>query len=111
MKFPLTAIVSILHRLSGVLLFLCIPFLLHYLSASLASQASYVAVQECFGSPTSKLIIFILVSGLLYHLVAGVRHLLMDLGIGETASGGRKGAWGVMVITGILVLLAGISIW
>ena len=55
--------------------------------------------------------LWLVVSALLYHWVAGVRHLLMDIGVGETLRGGRFGAMAVAAISAVLIALAGVWIW
>jgi len=110
-KFPLPAIASILHRISGFVLFLIIPFLLVSLQASLASPEKFFNLQLCLSHPLIKLITFGILASLLYHLVAGIRHLLMDAGIGETKRGGKVGAGLVMVISVVLILIAGVLVW
>ena len=62
-------------------------------------------------SPLAKLIVWGLVSALLYHLAAGVRHLIMDAGIGETLEGGKLGSKIVLAVSVVLILLAGVWIW
>ncbi len=109
--FPLPAITSILHRASGVLLFVAVGFLLYGLHLSLSGEEGFAAVQGLMQSFLAKLIVWGILSSLLYHLVAGVRHLLMDLGIGETLEGGRTGSKLVIVISIILILLAGVWVW
>ena len=110
-KFPITAIVSILHRLSGLLLFILIPFLLWGLNLSLSSQQDFDALYFRLTTPWSKFIIWLLLSAFIYHFVAGIRHLIMDAGIGEGLKSGRLGAILVLVISVILTLLAGIWLW
>ena len=91
-KLPITAYTSILHRISGVILFVGIAVLLFGLDKSLASEEGFAQVKECLTSPLAKFVIWGLLSALLYHLVAGVRHLIMDMGIGETLEGGKLGS-------------------
>jgi succinate dehydrogenase / fumarate reductase cytochrome b subunit len=67
-------------------------------------------VKACLTSPLAKLVTWGL-SALLYHLVAGVRHLIMDMGIGETLEGGKLGSKIVIVISVVLIVLAGVWIW
>jgi succinate dehydrogenase / fumarate reductase, cytochrome b subunit len=110
-KFPLTAIVSILHRISGFALFLAVPLVLVMLQSSLASPEAFFELQVCLSHPFVKLITFGIIAGLLYHLVAGIRHLLMDAGIGESKCGGRVGAGLVVVISIVLILIAGVLLW
>lgn len=110
-KYPVTAIISVLHRISGVLVFLLIPLLLYLLATSLASPDQFDNVIDTLSNPFMKLIIWVSVSALLYHLVAGVRHLIMDLGWGEDLKSARTSAWAVAVIAAILTLLTGIWLW
>lgn len=110
-RFPLTAIVSILHRMSGVLVFLFIPVLLWMLGKSTFSEEGFLALQACFSSPVSKFIAWVVVSGLVYHFVAGVRHLVMDMGFGEEKHSGLIGAKVVLIISAILAIVVGVWIW
>ncbi len=110
-RFPITAITSILHRLSGVVLFLLIPLMLWMLQMSLASPWTYIKLTDILSSPFVKLVVFGLLGSLIYHLVAGVRHLFMDVHIGDSKQGGRLGAQAVMVISFILIALVGVWLW
>ena len=110
-KLPITAYTSILHRVSGVILFLGIIVMLFALDKSLASEEGFAEVKACLTSPLAKLIVWGLLSALLYHLVAGVRHLIMDMGVGESLEGGKTGAMLVIVFTVIAVALAGVWVW
>jgi succinate dehydrogenase / fumarate reductase cytochrome b subunit len=111
MKMPSTAIVSILHRASGFILFFFIPLFLWGLQQSLASEAKFNNIQHLFNNGFLKFVVWFFVSGLLYHLVAGIRHLLMDLGIGESHKGGRMGATLVLIISAILIVGLGVWLW
>lgn len=108
---PITAYASILHRISGVFLFIGVAALIWLLDSSLASEEGFNAIQECLQAPLTKLIIWVVLSGLIYHAVAGVKHLIMDLGIGETLEGGIMGAKLVFVISAVLIALAGVWVW
>ena len=88
-QYPLTAIISILHRLSGVFVFLLIPFLLWMLDVALGSSIGFQYVQTTVTNPIIKLILWLILVALWYHLVAGIRHLLMDIGIGESLKSAR----------------------
>lgn len=110
-KLPITSYSSILHRISGVLIFLMIPLLLSMLDRSLESPESFAALQADLDGGFTKFLAWVVLSALLYHIVAGVRHLIMDMGIGETLEGGQRGAWATLVISAILILLAGVWIW
>lgn len=110
-KFPVTAIASITHRISGVALFLALPFMLWALDRSLASPEGFSEVQGILATPLASLITWAILAALLFHLVAGFRHLLMDMGIGESYEGGRRGAFTVFAVSIVLIVLAGVWVW
>ncbi|MGY0219211.1 succinate dehydrogenase, cytochrome b556 subunit [Endozoicomonadaceae bacterium StTr2] len=110
-RLPLPAYTSILHRVSGVILFVGIGFLLYGLDLSLDSPEGFAALQECMAHPVAKFITWGLVSALLYHFVAGIKHLLMDIGIGEEKESGKTGAMMTLAISVVLIVLAGVWIW
>jgi len=110
-KLPITAITSILHRISGIILFVGLAFMLYALSKSLGSEEGFADVKASLTSPLAKFIAWGLLSSLLYHLVAGVRHLIMDTGVGETLEGGKLGSKIVIAISVVLIVLAGVWIW
>ena len=101
------AIASVLHRISGVVLFLFIPLLLCTLGKSLASPDGFQQVHDMLTSPIPITFLFITLAALLYHLFAGIRHLLMDMGYGESLKGGRITAYLVMAVTIIMLLIIG----
>ena len=110
-KLPVTAYVSILHRISGVFLFAGMAVLLWLLDSSLASEDGFAAVKQSITNPLCQFVLWAVIAGLAYHTVAGVRHLLMDCGLGESLKGGRTGAVLVLVLALILIVLAGVWIW
>lgn len=110
-KLPITAYTSILHRASGVILFVGLAIMLYALDKSLASEEGFAQVKACMTSPVAKLVIWGLLSALLYHLVAGVRHLIMDMGVGETLEGGKLGSQIVLAVSAVVIVLAGVWIW
>jgi succinate dehydrogenase / fumarate reductase cytochrome b subunit len=111
-KLPITAYASILHRISGAILFFGIVVLLWGLDKSLASEQGFAEVKECLSGGFAKLVVWGLLSALIYHLLAGIRHLLMDLGMaGHTLEAGKLGSKAVLVIAAVLILLAGVWIW
>ncbi len=85
--------------------------LLYALDLSLASEEGFEQVKACLTSPLAKLVIWGLLSALLYHLVAGIRHLIMDMGIGETLEGGKLGSKIVIAVAAVLIVLAGVWVW
>ncbi|MDP2284140.1 MAG: succinate dehydrogenase, cytochrome b556 subunit [Pseudohongiella sp.] len=111
LRLPLPAITSILHRISGVIIFGGVFVLLWLLSSSLKSEAGFLDVQAWLAMPLVKFVVWAILAGLLYHLIAGVKHLVMDLGIGETLEGANTGAKLVVVVSVIAMLLAGVWLW
>lgn len=111
MRLPITAWASITHRASGVFLFAGMAVLLWALDASLASPESFVELQQSLSHPLLKLVLWAVVSGLIYHSLAGIKHLVMDMGIGETMAGGIRGVRIVVSLSIVLIILAGIWIW
>jgi succinate dehydrogenase / fumarate reductase cytochrome b subunit len=110
-KLPVTAYTSILHRISGVILFVSLAIMLYALDKSLDSEEGFGQVKACLTSPLAKLVIWGILSALLYHLVAGVRHLIMDMGIGDTLEGGKLGSKIVIAVSVVVIVLAGVWIW
>ena len=68
-------------------------------------------LQECLTNPLSKFVMWAIISGLIYHSVAGIKHLVMDMGIGETMEGGVRGVQIVIVVSVVLIAYAGFWIW
>lgn len=110
-KQPLTAIASILHRLSGIVIFLLMPFMLYTLHQSLLSPEHFLKTQACFECGIMKLLTWAFLSALLYHALAGVRHLLMDLGIGESPETGKKSAYLVLILAIVGIFGLGVYLW
>ena len=108
---PVTGYVSILHRMSGVVMLAGVLGLIWLLDATLSSAEGFASVQRCFASMGAKIVIWGILSALAYHLVAGIRHLIMDMGVGETLEGGRLGAKLVLVIAAVLILGLGVWLW
>ncbi len=110
-KLPLTAYVSILHRASGLALVVGVGILLWMLDLSLASEEGFASVKGIFDSFICKAIVWLVLVALIYHSVAGVKHLIMDVGIGETMEGGITGSKAVIVISIVLSVIVGAWIW
>lgn len=110
-KLPVTAYASILHRMSGILLFAGMAFLLWMLDSSLDSQESFAAVRDMSSNPICKFVLFTVLAGLSYHMVMGIRHLIMDCGVGESLKGGQSGAKIAFVIAFASIALIGVWVW
>ena len=110
-KLPLPAITSITHRISGIAIFAGMAFLIWGLGMSLESEESFNHLKECLDGFFPKLILWAILAGFIYHLVAGIRHLLMDFGYFETLEGANLLAKVVIGVSAVLILLAGIWVW
>jgi succinate dehydrogenase / fumarate reductase cytochrome b subunit len=108
--FPLPAIVSILHRISGVVLFLLIPLALWALNVSL-TQDGFDTLKIWMQTVYVKIFFWLMLIPFCYHLVAGIRHLLTDIHIGSSLKAARMGAKIVFLAFFILVILTGIWLW
>lgn len=107
---PISAWVSIGHRVSGVVVFLLVPLLLIALDISLSSQEGFEYLHSLSEALGLYWFFWILIAALLFHLLAGVRHLLMDIHIGESKQVSRVTAYMVIAIFGVL-LLSALLLW
>ncbi|RTE66431.1 succinate dehydrogenase, cytochrome b556 subunit [Amphritea opalescens] len=111
-KQPLPAITSILHRATGLALFFGAFFMLYALGMSLESEQGFeAAAQMLTESFFAKLIAWGLVSALLYHFFAGIKHLVMDFGYCEELDTAGIAAKATLAISAVSILLAGVWIW
>jgi len=110
-KYPLAAIASIAHRITGVLLFVGIAFLLYLLDESLASEQGLEHARTLLELPLPKLVLLGVVAILIYHLVAGIKHLLLDFHVGDSLEGGRFAAQATIAVSVALIVLAGVWLW
>lgn len=108
-QLPIGALVSITHRLSGILVFLLIPLLLWALQRSLASPEGLNQVKDCLSGPICKTVVWIFLAGLSFHLVAGLRHVLMDLHVADSLLAARRSAKLVIII--FIALAVGAAFW
>ncbi len=110
-RLPLPGIISIMHRVSGAVLFLLLPLLLWLFQASLESQSTFAEFRSVVAHPLIKLLLLGLLWGYLHHLLAGLRHLFLDLDLGTELATARLTS-GIVLATGIvLTLAAGVALW
>lgn len=108
-RLPLPGIVSILHRISGAMLFLFTWLLLWLLQASVSDAAEFRAL---YGNPLIKLIVFALLWSLLHHLCAGVRYLVMDVShAAADLKAARQSSAIVVVVSLVLTVIIGVRLW
>lgn len=102
---PPTGLVSILHRLSGLLLVLSIPVAAGLLGLSLAGRGGFAMAAGILDHWLAKAIMVIFAWSLAHHLFAGLRHLLQDLGVGLQLGAARRSAWIASLAAPLAVLL------
>jgi len=96
---PVMAVVSILHRASGVLWILALPWLLYTFELSLRDEQGFQQVQSWFKQPMVLLMLIVLLWFLLHHFFAGIRFLLLDIDIAVSRNAARRAAWLVHIAT------------
>jgi len=106
-RWQYTNTLSILHRITGVLLSFGFLLLVYWLAAAAAGAERYAAALQALGSPLAQLVLFGVTFSFCYHLLNGVRHLFFDMGRGFELATARKSGWAVAV--GALVL--GSVVW
>ena len=109
-KLPPGGIASIAHRISGVLMFLGIPLVAWLFARSLENEAAFLQVTKLLDSPLALIVSLVLVWSLSHHLLAGIRHLLLDIEIGLDKARARFSAWlvnvGALILTAIYLVTA-----
>ena len=111
-RMPLAAIVSILHRISGALMFLLLPVVLWAFGLSLRSAQGFADVAAVLGSWPMKLLGLVLFWGLAHHFCAGIRHLASDICPKVvTKQAGRRSAVAVLVVSLLATLLFAIHLF
>lgn len=109
--FPSAAKASILHRISGVIMLVAIGLLVWALALSLNSAADFSFIKDLMTGFVAKFIAWGILSALGLHLLAGIRHLVMDMGYWEEIKSGNRSANAVFVGAIILSVLAGVWLW
>ncbi|MGH8681310.1 MAG: succinate dehydrogenase, cytochrome b556 subunit [Burkholderiales bacterium] len=105
LSYPPGAIASIGHRVTGVLLAIAAPIAAYVFTRSLATPEGFAEVAHWGRAIPIRLALAVLAAGFAYHLLAGVRHLLMDAGVGSSLRAGRGSAWAV-IAAGVVVFVA-----
>ena len=111
-RLPLAGLVSILHRVSGFLMFLLLPFIIWLFDKSISSEISFGQFSAAFSAGLwifpgwfVKLVVLALIWSYLHHLFAGVRHLYLDVSHRTTKEFGRHSAATVLVASSVLTLI------
>ncbi|MDQ7982401.1 succinate dehydrogenase, cytochrome b556 subunit [Paraburkholderia sp. SARCC-3016] len=104
-RLPLAGRVSILHRVSGALLFIFLPFLLYLFDQSLTSELSFEVFKAFLSNIIVKLITLVLAWAFLFHFCAGIRHLLMDTNHNAVSKEkGKSTSVVVLVVSSVLTI-------
>jgi succinate dehydrogenase / fumarate reductase cytochrome b subunit len=110
-RLPLAGMISILHRVSGALMFLLLPFVLYLLDKSLLSEISFDYLRGIVSHWFVKLVILALAWAYLHHFSAGIRHLLMDVHVGVDKDSGRKSSIVVFAVSLPLTALVALKLF
>ena len=109
-KLPVPGVLSILHRISGALMFLLLPAVLWLFELSLRRD-SFPHLLQLAGGWFARLGLAVLAWALLHHLAAGIRYLLLDLDLGVDRAPARRSAWIVFAVSVPLAALAALFIF
>ncbi len=110
-SLPLAGVVSITHRITGGILFVGVAFGLYVLDMALASQAGFNEALVVLEHPLAKFILLALLFVLVFHVLAGIKHLLLDFHIGDTVEAARINSIVVVVATVVVTALLGARLW
>ena len=110
-RFPFPAMVSILHRVSGVVLFALMPVMTIGLYLSIQSEDSFLQVFAFFDTVFFKLIKCLMLWGIIHHLIAGTRHILLDLHFGMDLIIARLTSKIVLLLSFAISIFVGIWVW
>ncbi|GAB3404194.1 succinate dehydrogenase, cytochrome b556 subunit [Massilia agilis] len=105
-QMPVGALTSIGHRVSGIILALCVPFYIYVLQLSLQSPRGYALAAGILGRLPVKALVAASIWALAHHVLAGIRHLLSDVDIGSPLPAARTSAWAVNCAGLVILLLA-----
>lgn len=110
-RMPPSAIVSILHRISGAGLFLMLPFLLYLLHLSLLSESTFMQFKGVLDHVLVKILILGISWAYLHHFCAGIRHLFMDNHFALDKDGARVTAKAVLILSLLLTVVVGLKLF
>lgn len=110
-KFPITAISSILHRVSGVILIVAIPLAVVGMNYSLAGPSGYEQTVAVLTKSWVSVFFWLFLSAITYHVYAGIRHMIMDMGFGESMTVAKITSFLVIVLGVLSAVLWGCYLW
>jgi succinate dehydrogenase / fumarate reductase cytochrome b subunit len=107
---PVGGVVSIAHRVTGVLLVLVLPLLVYMLQLSLSGEEGFRRVAGILSQPSSRIAVLATLAFFALHFFAGIRHLLLDIDVGIDRPSARRSAWLVVGVTALVVVVAGVGL-
>jgi succinate dehydrogenase / fumarate reductase cytochrome b subunit len=110
-RWPLAAMVSITHRITGVVLFVGVGFGLYALDMALASADGFASAAAMMNEPLPKLIMLALLFVLTFHIVAGIKHLLLDFHLGDSLQAVHVGSIVVIAVSVLITIVLGGLLW
>jgi len=110
-RLPAAGVVSILHRVSGAMMFLLLPFILYLFDLSITSEISFDSLKGFTSHWFVKLLILAVSWGYLHHFCGGIRHLIMDAHIGLSKEEARKSAHVVFWVSVPLTLMVALKLF
>jgi succinate dehydrogenase / fumarate reductase cytochrome b subunit len=110
-RMTIASIVSILHRISGFLIFASLPFILYMFQQSLLSEDTFKYFAGIAAKPLVKLMILALSWAYFHHFAAGVRHLFMDVHIGIEKQSSRSSAVTVIAVSLFLTFVTALKLF
>lgn len=107
-RLPIGGVVSIIHRITGALMVLLIPYALYLLQASLESPMRFEQVRATLAAGFGRLAVLAALFVLVQHLFSGIRHLFMDIDVGVEKDAARRSAWLTLAASVVTVALLGV---
>ena len=104
-RLPLPGIISIMHRISGVFMFIAIPFVVFIFDLSLRDAGGFQQATELLSHPLALLVMLVLLWSLVHHFFAGIRFLFIDFDIGLDKQPSIQTSWVVLALE-VLVIAA-----
>ncbi len=111
LNLPIPGLVSIFHRISGVLLFVGLVWLLFLLDMSLSSESDFDRFKSYVSLPIVKLALMVILWSYLHHFCAGIRYLFLDIHKGLDLATARATSYAVFAVSLVLTVLIGAKLW
>ncbi|MEM7079218.1 MAG: succinate dehydrogenase, cytochrome b556 subunit [Pseudomonadota bacterium] len=110
-SLPLAGVVSFTHRVTGIALFVGVAFGLYALDMALSSDLGFAQAAAMVREPFPRFILLGLIFVLVFHVVAGIKHLLLDFHVGDSLAAARMSAVAVIVVTVLVTGVLGALLW